>query len=119
MHAADVSGNLLSNDLEPASLYEGDCGPAVVQLQHHLAHLNHYRGPITGQFDTDTKQALEAFQREYELSEVGFFGPQTWYALTFWSQETELPFSSAHLIFAHLVKWLLIPFRQIVKRRNV
>lgn len=114
MHAADISENLLSDNLEPDPLYEGDCGPTVVQLQRHLANLNHYNGSITGQFDTDTKQALEAFQKEYELSEVGFFGPQTWYALTFWSQETELPFSSTHLTFAHLIKWLMTPFRQLV-----
>ncbi|MEO1397115.1 MAG: peptidoglycan-binding domain-containing protein [Cyanobacteria bacterium J06634_5] len=71
-------------------LHEGDYSFAVKQLQHRLTRLGHYHAEITGQFDTPTRIALETFQKEYRLSEVGFFGPASWYALTFWSQETRL-----------------------------
>ena len=80
--------------LEPLS--EGDRGMTVKQLQTRLAALSLYQGDITGDFDALTRQALETFQCQYGLSEMGFFGPQTWYALTFWCHETTLsiPFVS-------------------------
>ncbi|MEM6448690.1 MAG: peptidoglycan-binding domain-containing protein [Cyanobacteria bacterium P01_D01_bin.105] len=78
--------------LELETLREGDQGSAVAQLQAKLSELNLYHGSISGLFDTETKTALETFQNQYELSEEsGFFGPQTWYALAFWSHETEMP----------------------------
>ena len=88
---ASYTNSDLNGDLEIESLYEGDHGPAVAQLQTKLAELNLYTSDITGQFDTQTKQALQAFQCQYGLTEeAGYFGIQTWYALTFWSQETKL-----------------------------
>ena len=79
-----------TGELVLESLYEGDRGPAVAQLQAKLAELNLYTGTITGQFDSQTKQALQALQGQYGLSEeAGYFGPKTWYALTFWSQRPE------------------------------
>ncbi|MEM8505331.1 MAG: peptidoglycan-binding protein [Cyanobacteria bacterium P01_D01_bin.1] len=81
--------------LEPLpleTLYEGDRGPAVIQLQTRLSELNFYASEITSLFDAATKQAVYDFQAEYGVTEeAGFFGPKTWYALTFWSKETELP----------------------------
>ncbi|MFK8185092.1 MAG: peptidoglycan-binding protein [Phormidesmis sp.] len=74
------------------TLREGDQGSTVAQLQAQLSELDFYHGSVSGQFDADTKAALETFQNQYELSEEqGFFGPQTWYALSFWSRETEWP----------------------------
>ncbi|MGB3788744.1 MAG: peptidoglycan-binding protein [Phormidesmis sp.] len=80
--------------LEP--LYEGDRGPAVAQLQTRLTELNFYGSEITNLFDAATKQAVRAFQAEYGLTEeAGFFGPKTWYAITFWSKETGLSNASS------------------------
>ncbi|MEM6599310.1 MAG: peptidoglycan-binding domain-containing protein [Cyanobacteria bacterium P01_C01_bin.69] len=78
--------------LELETLREGDQGSSVVQLQAQLSSLEFYQGELSGEFDISTKQALEAFQTHYGVTnELGIFGPQTWYALTFWSQETDWP----------------------------
>ncbi|NJM96854.1 MAG: peptidoglycan-binding protein [Phormidesmis sp. RL_2_1] len=82
----------LPDELPLEPLYEGDHGAAVAQLQLQLNSLSLYQGEINGQFDLTTKQALQAFQDQHELTdEAGFLGLQTWYALTFWSQETAWP----------------------------
>lgn len=74
------------------TLREGDQGSAVAQLQTQLSEMKLYHGSVSGEFDADTKLALQTFQNQYELTEeAGFFGPQTWYALSFWSNETEWP----------------------------
>ncbi|MBE9062150.1 peptidoglycan-binding protein [cf. Phormidesmis sp. LEGE 11477] len=91
-----MTANMPAEQLPLETLYEGDRGPAVVQLQTRLTELNIYSSEITGLFNAATKQAVQDFQAEYGLTEeAGFFGPKTWYALTFWSQETELPTVSA------------------------
>lgn len=83
-------------ELPLETLYEGDRGPAIAQLQTRLTELSFYKGEITSLFDAATKQAVYAFQSEYGVTEeAGFFGPKTWYALTFWSKETKLPVSTA------------------------
>lgn len=74
-------------DLEAIPLREGDRGPSVRQLQIRLAAFNLYQGEISGYLDSATKHALEEFQRIHELEESGSFGTETWYAMTFWSQE--------------------------------
>lgn len=80
-----------ATELPLETLYEGDRGPAIAQLQTRLAELNFYTSEITSLFDAATKQAVYAFQSEYGVTEeAGFFGPKTWYALTFWSKETKL-----------------------------
>jgi len=73
-------------DLVP--LQEGSRGAAVKQLQMKLTELNFYQGASSGYFDSATRQALEAFQHQFKLEEIGVFGTETWYALTFWNQET-------------------------------
>ena len=81
-----------TNAVPLETLREGDQGSAVAQLQTQLTEMDLYHGSISGEFDADTKTALETFQHQYELSEErGVFGPQTWYALSFWSRETEWP----------------------------
>ncbi|MDV3349222.1 peptidoglycan-binding domain-containing protein [Leptothoe sp. LEGE 181152] len=77
-------------DLPLETLYVGDQGPMVIQLQGKLHELGLYNGRLTGQFDNRTQQALIAFQDQYGVIETGFMGPKTWYALTFWSQETDI-----------------------------
>ena len=103
-----MAADLLVEELPLEPLREGDHGPAVAQLQARLAELNAYSSQITGLFDVATKQALYDFQTEYGLvEEAGFFGPQTWYALTFWSRETELPLAALSAIKLPALKsWL-------------
>ncbi|MBE9030640.1 peptidoglycan-binding protein [filamentous cyanobacterium LEGE 11480] len=81
----------IDTNLDLALLREGDRGSNVAQLQARLAALDLYQGEITGYFDSATRQSLESFQRTYELDEYGCFGTETWYAMTFWSQETAFP----------------------------
>lgn len=91
-----MTANMPADPLPLETLYEGDRGPAVAQLQARLTELNIYSSEITGLFNAATKQAVQNFQAEYGLTEeAGFFGPKTWYALTFWSQETKLPTAPA------------------------
>ncbi|EDX83997.1 Putative peptidoglycan binding domain protein [Synechococcus sp. PCC 7335] len=102
-----MAANLPVDELLLEPLHEGDRGPAVAQLQARLAELNAYSSQITGLFDVTTKRALTDFQADYGITEeAGFFGPQTWYALTFWSHETELP-TSLFAIGLPLKSWLL------------
>ena len=87
------------------TLQEGDQGEAVAQLQSQLAELELYSGSVSGQFDAETKQALQSFQVQYEISEEdGTFGPQTWYALSFWSKETEWPVSG---VWSAFKQWMI------------
>ena len=78
-------------ELELEFLQEGDQGPLVEQLQTRLALLDYYSGEITGCFDSTTKAALQNLQRQHRLVEDGYFGPETWYAITFWMHETQFP----------------------------
>lgn len=74
--AADADGQLRM----------GEKGPAVATLQQRLADLG-YRAPdgkplgIDGDFGTDTRDALRAFQREHGLQGLGVAGPKTELAL--------------------------------------
>jgi len=96
MAAAMPVAELPLEPLPLETLYEGDRGPAIAQLQSRLTELNFYASEITSLFDAATKQAVYDFQSEYGVTEeAGFFGPKTWYALTFWSKETELLNASA------------------------
>ena len=88
-------------DLEPDVLELGDCGPNVAQLQAKLASFECYRGEINGQFDLLTQQALKKYQTHNELSESGYFGAETWYSMTFWKEEENIPLVGA--FFAKLM----------------
>lgn len=64
----------------------GERGPAVATLQRRLAELG-YRAPdgrpldVDGRFGTDTRDALQRFQREHGLQGLGVAGPKTEIAL--------------------------------------
>ena len=77
--------------LELEFLQEGDQGPLVAQLQSRLALFDYYSGEITGYFDDATKAALQTLQQRHHITEDGYFGPETWYAITFWIHETQFP----------------------------
>lgn len=81
-----------TSNLPLETLQEGDQGSTVAKLQKQLNELDLYHGHVSGQFDLQTKAALQSFQSQHGLkAEDGVFGPQTWYALTFWERETEWP----------------------------
>jgi hypothetical protein len=49
----------------------------VVRLQLQLRQTGHYDGLITGMFDDNTRIAVKAFQRAYNLTSDGIAGPRT------------------------------------------
>ena len=67
-------------------LTEGARGPAVGELQTHLSKLGYANAQgqplaVDNDFGRNTRQALEAFQRDQGLSVDGVAGPHTWTAL--------------------------------------
>ncbi|BAZ04241.1 peptidoglycan-binding protein [Calothrix sp. NIES-3974] len=61
----------------PGGLRVGSRGDAVLRLQQNLRQLGFYTGPITGNFGTQTQQAVIRFQRAYGITPNGVAGPQT------------------------------------------
>ncbi len=59
----------------------GTSVPAGTALQQRLTALNLYSGPITGYFGSLTQAAVEAFQGQHGISQVGYVGPATRAAL--------------------------------------
>ncbi len=55
----------------------GISDPEVVALQKHLKADGVYSGPITGYFGTQTKAAVQKYQRKNKLSPIGSVGPAT------------------------------------------
>ena len=63
------------------TLYRGRTGADVYMLQMRLAELGYYHGSITGGYYGGTIRAVEAFQRDHELTVDGAAGEQTQAAL--------------------------------------
>ena len=55
----------------------GVSNPEVVALQKRLKADGLYSGPITGYFGTQTKSAVQKYQRKNKLSPIGSVGPAT------------------------------------------
>lgn len=72
----DTNGYVFNNFLNV-----GSSGADVTALQQKLTALNLYSGPITGYFGSLTKAAVEAFQGQHNISQVGYVGPSTRAAL--------------------------------------
>ena len=105
MDAGSMTSSPDTTLLPLKTLREGDTGEAVAQLQSQLAELALYNGSVSGQFDAETRQALQSFQSQYEISEEdGTLGPQTWYALSFWSKETEWPVPN---VWSAFKQWMI------------
>jgi len=60
------------------TLQQGDTGEAVRQLQQRLQSRGFYPGAINGSFDTATRNAVIAFQRNQGLQQDGIVGANTW-----------------------------------------
>lgn len=58
-------------------LYEGDSGPAVIELQQTL-NTKGFRLIVDGYFGPATKVAILKFQRQNGLISDGIVGPATW-----------------------------------------
>ncbi len=56
---------------------EGDTGSMVKWLQESLAKLGYYKGTVSGEFGSLTKEAVRLFQRDRGLSSDGVAGPKT------------------------------------------
>lgn len=63
------------------TLKAGDDGLEVERLQQALKDTGHYDGPVTGDFDDATQDALTAFQSAEGLDADGIAGPSTLKAL--------------------------------------
>ncbi|BAZ05301.1 peptidoglycan-binding domain-containing protein [Calothrix sp. NIES-3974] len=61
----------------PGGLRVGSRGDAVLRLQQNLRQLGFYTGPITGNFGTQTQQAVIRFQRAYGITPDGVAGRET------------------------------------------
>jgi len=59
----------------------GSTGTDVTELQQRLTALNLYSGPITGYYGSLTEGAVEAFQGQHNIEQVGYVGPATRAAL--------------------------------------
>lgn len=59
------------------SLKEGDNSPFVMVLQLRLQELGYYNAPLTAYFNTATKEAVKAFQKDNKLVTDGLFGSST------------------------------------------
>lgn len=56
----------------------GSSGKYVKQLQQRLTDLGYYEGPISGNFQGNTRNAVKAFQTQNGLSVDGIVGRKTW-----------------------------------------
>jgi Ca-activated chloride channel family protein len=59
------------------ALQPGDKGLEVERLQEALKQAGVYKGPVDGVYDSDVKQAVEAYQRSNNLSPDGVAGAAT------------------------------------------
>ncbi|WP_022793454.1 N-acetylmuramoyl-L-alanine amidase [Marinococcus halotolerans] len=62
---------------DPGVLKAESTGQAVVDLQKDLHQLEYYQGKYTEEYDSETSDAVAAFQREYGLAIDGIAGPNT------------------------------------------
>jgi peptidoglycan hydrolase-like protein with peptidoglycan-binding domain len=65
----------------PPTIQEGDSGPVVRWAQYRLVYRPLSYTDIDGIFGPKTKNAVEAFQQQAQLTVDGIVGPHTWAAL--------------------------------------
>ncbi len=68
----------------------GSSGKKVKEIQQRLTDLGYYEGPISGNYQGNTRNAVKAFQTQNGLKVDGIIGEKTWNML-FNSAEVVLP----------------------------
>lgn len=63
------------------TVYEGDRGSEIMELQIALARLGYYEGPVSGIFSPQLLEAVEGFQAKHGIRPDGIVGKSTWEAL--------------------------------------
>ncbi len=91
----------------------GSSGKKVKQLQQRLTDLGYYDGPISGNFQGNTRNAVKAFQTQNGLNADGIVGEKTWNAL-FNSADVILPGDTP----APLATPEPVPFHLVVDVKN-
>lgn len=72
------SGSSGSSSADKILLEEGSRGDNVTELQNMLKAIGHFKQDPTGYFGPITKDALIAFQKDWNLSETGKVNKTTW-----------------------------------------
>lgn len=72
-------------------------GIDVLNVQERLSELGFYEGEVTGVYDKQTAEAVEAFQSDKGFTADGIVGPETWNAIGL-SEETLQFFDSTYNI---------------------
>lgn len=72
--AAPTSSEPAEPSLFNQNLGYGSTGPEVVKLQQFLKDRGYFLGDTTGNFFSQTKEAVKVFQRAYAISDTGYFG---------------------------------------------
>ena len=76
--------------LEPETLLTGDQGGAVKELQLALTELNFFNGAVDGIYGLKTANGIRRVQRRLGLEETGVFDQNTWYGMTYWSNDLSI-----------------------------
>jgi peptidoglycan hydrolase-like protein with peptidoglycan-binding domain len=63
------------------TVYPGDRGSAVREVEADLGQLGYYHGPLDGIYGPELGAAVREFQAQHRLSVDGVVGPETWAAL--------------------------------------
>ncbi|WP_017316198.1 peptidoglycan-binding domain-containing protein [Mastigocladopsis repens] len=79
--ARDTREETVQIQSSKAVLRQGSKGKAVEELQNLLSYWGIYTGPINGEFEPQTEQAVKEFQRRVFLQEDGIVGERTWRVL--------------------------------------
>ena len=62
---------------EVREMQQGDTGDDVLFLQTRLKELKYYAGELSGNYGTATRDAVKAFQKDFDLAETGIADVQT------------------------------------------
>ena len=76
--------------LEPETLLAGDEGKAVEALQIALTELHFFNGAVDGLYGVKTANGIRRVQRRLGLEETGIFDHNTWYGMTYWSNDLSI-----------------------------
>ena len=76
--------------IEPETLLTGDEGEAVKELQIALTELHFFNGAVDSIYGLKTANGIRRVQRRLGLEETGIFDHNTWYGMTYWSNDLSI-----------------------------